>query len=126
MDVSNNTDGKCETVIAVDKDGRQYMVPILKYTFEIGLDGSARLAEEPAGIDMADTYYGDDPAKSSIRRPSQLFEYKPGTDVIVIAEAHPPKGRDVTQMDVMLRVGAIRKILRVYGFRVGNWAPLAA
>ncbi len=118
MNVSNDTEGKCETVIAADKDGRQYVVPILKYTFEVGLGGAVTLAEKQSEIDLVDTYNGGEPATSSIRRPSQLFESKPGTDVVLIADAHPPPGREVTQMDVMLKMGTIQKIVRVYGFRV--------
>jgi hypothetical protein len=118
MDVWNKTAGHCETVIAADKDGRQYVVPILKYTFDIGVGGFVKPAKEPSPIDIADTYYGEEPAASSIRRPSQLFEAKPGTDVVLIAEAHPPTDREVTQLDVMLRMGPIRKIVRAYGFRV--------
>jgi len=121
MNVSNTTDGKCETVIVADKEGRQFVVPILKYTFEIAVDGSAKLAEKQSDIDLVDTYYGDDPATSSIRRPSQLFDQKPGTDVVLIAEAHPPAAREVKQMDVMLHMGPIRKIVRVHGLRV--WQP---
>lgn len=122
MDVSNSTEAKCEPVIAADKEGRQFIVPILKYTFDVGPGGTARPSERQSEIDLVDTYYGEEPATSSIRRPSQLFDSKPGTDVIVIAEAHPPQGRDATQVDVMLRMGPIRKIVRVYGFRVWQFA----
>lgn len=121
MNVSNSTKGKCQTVIAADKEGRQFVVPILKYTFEILPDGTAHLAEQQSEIDLVDTYYGEDGATSSIRRPSQLFEYKPGTDVLMIAEAHAPPDREVTHTDVMLRVGPIRKVVRAYGLRV--WQP---
>lgn len=124
MNVSNGTSGTCQTVICADKDGRQFVVPILKYTFEIDANGTARLAEQQSPIDLVDTYYGEDGATSSIRRPSQLFEQKPGTDVILIAEAHPPQGREVAHTDVMLHVGPIRKIVRAYGFRVWQTAAM--
>ena len=93
MNVSNSTKGKCEAVIAADKEGRQFVVPILKYTFNVVVGGTAQLAEEQSNVDLVDSYYGEDPATSSIRRPSQLFDQKPGTDVVLIAEAHAPQGR---------------------------------
>lgn len=118
MNLSNTSEGVCNVVLAADKDGRQYVVPILKYTFAIDFGGNATLAEKQSEIDLVDTYNGEDPATSSIRRPSQLFEEKPGTDVVLLAEAHPPAGPEVTQTDVLLRMGPIQKVVRAYGFRV--------
>jgi hypothetical protein len=47
---------------------------------------------------------------------------KPGTDVLLLGTAHPPAGREVTQVDVTLRVAAagapIERTLRVHGPRV--------
>jgi hypothetical protein len=118
MDATNRTPGKCLTVVATDKEWRNYIVPILKYSFDIDMDGKATLANVQSDIDLVDTYYGEDASRSSIRRPSQLFDFKPGTDIVVIAEAHPPADRGATQVDVMLQVGPIHKIVRAYGFRV--------
>src|SRR5690606_23837603 len=78
--------------------------------------------EEETEIDLVDTYAGDDPASSSIRRPSQLFDRKPGTDVVLLGHAHPRPGTNATHVDVSLRVGPIRKTVRAHGLRVWQWS----
>jgi hypothetical protein len=116
MQVGNTSKGQVLAVPTKDVEGRSILAVILKYTF--GFSGlQPRLAENPAPVDLVDTYHGDDPANASIRRPSQLFHYKPGTDVILLGHAHPPPGRSATHVDVLLHVGPIRKIVRAHGFR---------
>jgi hypothetical protein len=99
-------------------EGRDVMVVILKLTFAVGPDGRADLVEEGAAdVDLLDTYNGEDAAKSSIRRPSQVFDHKPGTDVILLGHAHPPIGRNVSHVDASLRVGPVSKTVRAHGLR---------
>lgn len=113
-----NTTGGCHTCVPMkDKDGREHCVAIVKYTFVVGATGRV----EPAGSDGAepdlmDTYNGDDASSSSIRRPSQLFEWKPGTDVLLIGHAHPPRG-GAGHVDVSLRFGPVVKVVRAHGLR---------
>jgi hypothetical protein len=101
----------------MDKTGREYLAVIAKYTFHAGADGLVTSCnDDPAEVDLADTYNGESPAKASIRRPSQLFEYKPGTDVVLLGCAVP---RDpAAHVDVSLRVGRIAKTVRAHGLRV--------
>lgn len=102
-----------------DASGRSALVVILKLTFAVDPSGKAELVEEGAPEpDLADTYNGDEPARASIRRPSQVFDYKPGTDVIAIGHAHPPPRGRATSVDVSVRVGPIAKTVRAHGLRV--------
>lgn len=102
-----------------DKNARFQLVVMIKYTFEIGEDGGVLPAEKPAEIDLVDTYAGEDAALASILRPSQLFDTKPGTDVILLGHAQPPAGARASSVDVRLRVGdAIDKTVRAHGLRV--------
>lgn len=121
MDIVNKTKGLLQVFPLADKDRRDLLVPVLKLTFRVGARGSPLLdEEEPLAVDLVDTYNGDDAATASIQRPSQLFEAKPGTDVILLGHAHP--GRvGATHADVSLRVGPIHKVLRAHGFRVWQW-----
>ena len=108
-----------ETVPVHDKTGREHLVVIAKYSFRVDARGVATPVEDdPALIDIADTYHGDDPATSSVRRPSQLFDYKPGTDVVLLGHAHPPVDGSATFVDVSLRVGRVSKTVRAHGLRV--------
>ena len=120
LEPSNSTPGKVQAAPVVDKDGREFLAVILKYTFAIDPLGRVTLlAEEAAAdVDLVDTYNGEEPGKASIRRPSQLFEAKPGTDVVLIGRAHPPRAEEVSSVDVTLTFGPIRKTVRAHGFRV--------
>jgi hypothetical protein len=119
LQVSNSTWGTVASVPIQDKDGRDQLAVILKYAFDVDWSGAPRPVEADAPeIDLVDTYNGKDVAKSSIRRPSQLFEAKPGTDVLLIGHAHAPRGREATAVDVSVRVGPVHKAIRAHGFRV--------
>lgn len=118
MLVQNATQGRHITVPIKDKAGRPHLVCILKLTFAVSAVGKVEcLGAEGADPDLVDTYNGDDVAASSIRRPSQVFDFKPGTDVILLGHAFPPRG-SATRVDVSLRFGPIAKTVRAHGLRV--------
>ena len=106
------------TPLVKDKDGRTMLAVVVKFAFRVSASGAISKTDEPPEVDLVDTYHGKDPATSSIRRPSQLFESKPGTDVILVGHAHPPPGGSATFVDVGLRVGRIAKTVRAHGLRV--------
>lgn len=119
MDVRNALGGTHAAIPMKDTSGRSVLGVIVKLTFAIDPTGKAELVEEGAPeVDLADTYNGDEPAKASIRKPSQVFDYKPGTDVLLIGHAHPPLRGRATCVDVSLRVGPIAKTVRAHGLRV--------
>jgi hypothetical protein len=103
-----------------DKRGAERLVVILKYTFAVDAEGRAEVLSDGVSPYLADEFNGKDPAASSIRKPSDLADDKPGTDVLLVGHAHPPK-REATQVEVSLRVGPIHKRARVHGLRV--WKP---
>ena len=65
---------------------------------------------------LVDETYGPDPSKSSLRRPSDLCDFKPGTDVILVGHAHAPRS-GATHVDVSMRVGPVAKTVRAFGPR---------
>ncbi len=122
--IVNTSRGRHLAVPMKDKDGRGLFVVILKYTFAVDRWGRVGLAEDdPAEPYPVDVCHGDDPAQSSIKKPSDLADAKPGTDVILIGHAHPPHGQ-ATQVDVRLSMGPIRKTVRAHGLRVFQRAAL--
>lgn len=120
FDVRDSTkDATIATVPLSDLDGRSQLAVIAKWAFHVGAYGELeRIASTEAEVDLVDTFAGEDPATSSIRRPSQLFARKPGTDVVLLGHAHPRAGANATYADVSLRVGPIRKTVRAHGLRV--------
>jgi hypothetical protein len=99
-----------------DKQGQHLWLVAVKATFDLG-PGKMVLADEQAPPQLEPQYRGE-PGKSSLRLDSDLLAVKPGTDVLLDARAHAPKGRPATTVPVSLRVGEIDKTLVVHGLRV--------
>lgn len=115
----NETELIAEPRPLLGKEG-EVLVLIVKATFVCGAGKHAlELAprRDQRGIRAADVPWGD-PEKSSIRYPSDLCIHKPGTDVIVVAEAHAPGGRPVPSFEAGVRAGPLGKTIRVFGLRV--------
>lgn len=116
MNVANRTAGKHLAFPTKDRDGRALVAVVVKYTYRAGAYGRIERDDDGAPPHPIDVPNGDDPATSSIKIPSDMFELKPGTDVVVIADAHPRPG--TTYTDVSLRVGPVAKTIRAHGLRV--------
>jgi hypothetical protein len=117
--VDNKTELVAEPFVLLGKDGERLVV-IVKATFcrapgEDALELLPRREQRP--IRGADVPWGE-PEKSSIKYPSDLCIKKPGTDVIVVAAAHAPRGEAAPTFDAGVRVGPLEKVVRVFGMRV--------
>jgi hypothetical protein len=115
----------------ISREGRETAVAVVRATFE--LNDRERLVPSPEQVPvrLEDVYFGA-PGVSSSLEESDLAVYKPGTDVVVVGEAHAPKGRAATQVQVGVRVGDLHKSALVVGdrsyrsaFGVGPLAPSA-
>lgn len=98
-----------------DRHGCHHWLVVIKATFSIvNDDGVLELA--PLQVDPLHVpeHFGD-PATSSLRYDADLIGPKPGTDVIVNANAHAPGGRPVSEVPVALKVGSLQKTLVVRG-----------
>jgi hypothetical protein len=104
-----------------DRSGRDVMVVIAKVTYAVTPGGNVSFARLPSPIRAADVPNSDRP-NASIRYPSDLVDEKPGTDVVLVGTAYPPRGKDVTEQIVSLRVTgaahALSKSVKVFGARV--------
>jgi hypothetical protein len=104
-----------------DRSGRDRMVVIAKLTYAVAPTGAVSLATPPSPIRAADVPSSDRP-NASIRYPSDLVDEKPGTDVVLVGTAYPPRGKEVTEHVVSLRVTgaqhALHKSVKVFGARV--------
>ncbi len=119
VDTSIAKHARRNSIPVKDKDFREFLAPVIKYSFLVSAEGVvAPDVDSAPEVDLADTYHGQDAGAASIRRPSQVFDRKPGTDVILLGHAHPPRDRSATHSDVSLRVGSVVKTVRAYGFRV--------
>lgn len=126
MDPASDIRGQFATIPMKDKDGREHLVCIAKYTFRVDASGVVEIDDlDGAHPYLADVCNGEDPATSSIRKPSDVFEFKPGTDVLLVGHAHPRRAGD-THVDVSLRVGSLNKVVRATGLRVWESAAFGA
>lgn len=115
--VENHTPYAAERTWVRDREGAHHWIVVVKATFDIANDGKLTLADEQPEPLHAPEYWGE-PGLSSVRYEADLVAKKPGTDVIVNAHAHAPKGKPAQRVDVALRIGTLTKSLVVHGTRV--------
>ncbi len=117
--LDNQTDFVVEPLLLLDRDGEKLVV-MVKSTWEL-LSGASELElapeERQRSIRPADIPWGL-PGETSPMLPGDLCVRKPGTDVVWVARGYAPGGRPVGHFDVSIRVGAVSKVVRVFGLRV--------
>jgi hypothetical protein len=114
LQFSNQTPFKGSIFLLQDPDGIDCVLTAVKGTFTMG--ERIAPADEQQPLTVEQNFHGD-PAQSSIKTPSDVSFLKPGTDVLLMGQAHAPGGRPTTWMDVGLAVGPVRKVVRVFGDR---------
>ena len=121
--VHNRTPFAADRSWVRDREGAEVWLVAVRCTFEIRPDGSTAPAEEQQPVALAPEHFGE-PAASSLKYDSDFVLTKPTTDVILHGAAHAPGGKPTTSVDVSLRVGEVRKTLRVTGERAYRRSPL--
>jgi hypothetical protein len=114
--VSNRTPYAAERSWIQDKDANKIWIVAVKATFDIRPDGATRLADEQLPVLRAGQPLGE-PGRSSLAYEADLLWLKPGTDVLVKGSAWAERGRPTEVVDVQVRLGPVRKTLRVFGDR---------
>ncbi len=115
--VANKTPFAADYAWVLDKAGNKIWLVVVKATFDIQPDGSCRLAARNEPLRQMAEAYGEF-GRSSLRYEADLLGVKPTTDILVQGDAIAPKGKRVTALNVLLRVGPINKRLRVTGDRI--------
>lgn len=115
LQLSNKTPFITNLAIFPDKQGIDTVVTVIKATFDI-LPDKIRVSENQLPIIKSDEYWGD-PGNSSLKYASEITLPKPATDIVMIGHAYSPKGKAVKSIDVSLKVGRYKKVIRVFGDR---------
>ena len=115
LQLNNRTPFAAKLALFPNQQGIDTLHIFVKATFNIG--GQWTLTDEQKPPTGADEYWSDDPATSSIKYASDLHIGKPTTDVIMVGHAWAPQDTQVSQLDVALSVGHVRKYIRVFGDR---------
>lgn len=114
--VNNQTPYAANRAWGRDKDGVHQWIVAVKATYDIGDDGSVALAEKQLDCLLLPEHHGED-GVSSLRYDADVVGPKPTTDIVLNGTAYAPQGRPTTSFLVSLRVGTVRKVLKVVGNR---------
>ena len=116
LQLDNRTPYAAERTIVMDKTGEKRWVVAVKATYKVSGDGATELSEVQKPPLYSAEHIGE-PGQSSILYEADLIPTKPATDVIVNGHAYAPAGRPAHSVDVSIRVGPVKKRLRVFGDR---------
>lgn len=116
-ELNTRTDATVELLPRLGLDGAPCYVVVIKQRFLVHHMGVV-VREPGAKVRLADDPWEPDVPESSIRYPADACLRKPSTDVVVVGSAMAPNGKQVTELDVLVRVGPVSKQLKVFGLRV--------
>lgn len=115
-EVQNFTPFTAEGEWTRDRDGAEVWLVAVRCTFRVHPEGATSIADEQDPEVLGPRFRGDS-AASSLLYDSDYYLTKPTTDLLLHGHAHAPGGKPTTQVDVSMRVGEVRKTLRVRGDR---------
>jgi hypothetical protein len=123
--VDNQTPFAVAPLFWEDLSGQAKLTVIVKATFLIPGHGAGRAPDQLPLLAKDETYDAENP-NATVRFESDLIPCKPRADVVLVGQAHAPGGRSATELDVTLRVGALKKTIRVFGDRKWRFFPVPA
>lgn len=114
--LENTTPYTAERTWVIDQKGEKSWVVIVKATYEI-LDNSKVVLSEKQEDPLFTSKYSGEEGKSSILYDVDMVPIKSATDILLNGHAYAPQGKSVRKLDVVLRVGSLKKQLTVFGNR---------
>ncbi|HZN60893.1 MAG TPA: DUF2169 domain-containing protein [Planctomycetota bacterium] len=118
--VDNQTPFAVERGWTTGLDGRDLWIVVVKGTFLLKPDGATEPAPKQLPPNLAPRHRGE-PDKTSLLLDTDFVLSKPNTDVLLEGHAWAPGGREAPQVDLMMKVGPIKRIASVFGDR--TWKP---
>lgn len=122
MEILNDTPFEIEAIPCMGPEGKTVLTIIVKGTFDIVSGQPGEAASEQTPVAFGDEYYNELDG-GSVKFESDVAPFKPRADIVLVGRACAPKGTLVRALDASLRVGLLRKIIRVYGDR--QWQCLS-
>ena len=116
MQLFNNTPFHAETLPFKGPKNKTILTVIVKGTYEFAPGKPLTVASEQISVAFGDEFHNNEDG-GSLRFESDMAPFKPRADIALVGRAYAPKGKAVQILDVLLRVGHIKKILRVIGNR---------
>lgn len=122
MEIQNDTPYIIEALPQTGPGEKPVLTIIVKGTFDIRPEESATEASEQIPVVFGDELY-DPENGGSVKFESDAAPFKPKADIALVGRAHARGGDPVTVLNVSLRVGTLKKSLRVFGDR--HWRCLS-
>jgi len=122
MEILNDTPFEVEAMPCMGSEGKTVLTIIVKGTFDIVSGQPGKTASEQMPVAFGDEYYNGSEG-GSVKFESDVAPFKPRADIVLVGRAYAPKGALVRAVDVSLRVGRLKKNIRVYGDR--QWQSLS-
>lgn len=101
---------------SLDVTGREYLVIVVKSSWQIPRGGARPRPIAPRPLEAADVFFGD-PGTSPMKYGSDLVRHKPRCDILFDAQAHAPAGAPVTELVAGFKLGTLQKGVKVLGPR---------
>jgi hypothetical protein len=111
----NLTPFAAEPFLLADEEGAALLTLVAKGTYDLPPRGGLEIAPEQVPIHKVPVHHGE-PGESSLRFEHETAFAKVVADIVLLGHAQPERGR-ATELDVTLRVGPLRKQVRVFGDR---------
>ncbi len=116
LQLRNQTPFAAALFVTPDLAGRDTLLVSVQAV--LAWDGERlRVSAAQRPVTLTDEYWGQ-PDSSSIRYAGETRLPPPGTDVVLVGDAHAPRLVPATVCDVSLRVGPLVRVARVVGDRV--------
>ena len=112
--VQNNTPFSIKKAFFPNENAVDTLYIMVRASFNIADNWT--LLEEQVPPVQADKFWTG-PVKSSLRYPSDYHIGKLSSDIIMLGHAFVPEGESATRLDVSLKVGKVKKTVRVFGDR---------
>ena len=87
----------------IDQHDEEFHVVVMRATYDITPNTELQSAEEQQPLAVCDEYFGE-MNKSSVRQESDLAQYKPNCDVIVIGSAYAPGTAPASHFEVGIKI----------------------
>ena len=102
--------------VLLSPEGAHLWTICIKGTYALAHDGRIAIHEKQESVSHHPLFLGE-PGRSSLLRDNEFVCDHPGTAVTLNATAHAPSEKEVTQLEVGVRLGSLTHRLRVVGDR---------
>jgi hypothetical protein len=126
VEIENATPYRIEALPMMGPEEKPIVTVVVKGTFQILENQTVSTADDQMPVVYGDELYDPDNG-GSVKFESDLVPFKPKADIVLTGRAHAPRNIPVPSLPVTLRVGHMKKSLKIFGDRQwkcrSRWLP---